>query len=350
MTSIRPIVLLLAAFGATAFAQAADFPPPPQAAPLSTPAVVGAPETPQAPVALSDDDHATNAQGAIAPTAKVVQTSRKKRSTKTASPAPVLETFPENVQAQQPLPGIERVIYDRAPLRVVLAAGRERRIYLPWEAALHLPPEASELQAQVVGATIYLTGQKGSPIVRIMAEGLDGQGMIPLDVQVRDQIAGVPDEMEISVATRGRDSRANGRVASRRNRVDDEDDDEEPAAPDLVQLTRYCSQQLYAPQRLIKTPPGVRAVDLRSKPVAGLYRGGAVMTTPIGAWRSSTLFVTAVRFTNRSHAPIELDMDMLRGHWVAATPQHHVLAPAGDDADTTAVCLISEQSFDASRP
>ena len=85
-------------------------------------------------------------------------------------------------------------------------------------------------------------------------------------------------------------------------------------------------------------------------PVAGLYRGGAVLTTPVGGWRSATLYVTAVRFTNRSHSPLELDMDMLRGRWVAATPQHHVLAESGSDDDTTAVCLISEQSFDASRP
>lgn len=266
----------------------------------------------------------------------------------------MLETFPPDGQLQQqrqPIQGTERLVYDRSPLRVALAAGRERRIYLPWEAALHLPPEAGGLQAQIVGSTIYLTGQSGQPIVRIIAEGLDGQGMIPLDVQVRDQLAGVPDEMEISVASRGNNGgNGRGKTARRNSATDDDDDDDEPVAPDLVQLTRYCSQQLYAPQRLVKTLPGVRSIELRHMPVAGLYRGGAVLTTPVGGWRSATLYVTAVRFTNRSHSPLELDMDMLRGRWVAATSQHHVLAESGSDADTTAVCLISEQSFDASRP
>lgn len=338
MTPMRPIVLMLAIVG-LASSHAAETTVP--SAPASAPAELATAAPDERPIATTGE-----------PTAKIIATSRKKQVAAKA-PAQVLETFPPDGQLQQqrqPIQGTERLVYDRSPLRVALAAGRERRIYLPWEAALHLPPEAGGLQAQIVGSTIYLTGQSGQPIVRIIAEGLDGQGMIPLDVQVRDQLAGVPDEMEISVASRGKGGNERGKTARRNSATDDDDDDDEPVAPDLVQLTRYCSQQLYAPQRLVKTPPGVRSIELRHMPVAGLYRGGAVLTTPIGAWRSTTLYVTAVRFTNRSHSPLELDMDMLRGRWVAATPQHHVLAESGSDADTTAVCLISEQSFDASRP
>lgn len=326
MIPIRPLVLMLALIGVTSTSLARPNMPPISTEPAAIP-----------------DEHSIDQ-----PTAKVVATSRKSHTAKAPALPVALESFPADGQLQQqPIPGTERLTYDRAPLRVVLTAGRERRIYLPWESALHLPPEAGGLQAQIVGSTLYLTGQASQPIVRIIVEGLDGQGMIPLDVQVRDQLAGIPDEMEISVATRG-----NGRGKTHRNRAadEDDDDDDEPVAPDLMQLTRYCSQQLYAPQRLIKTPQGVRAIELRHMPVAGLYRGGAVLTTPIGAWRSANLYVTAVRFTNRSHAPLELDMDLLRGRWVAATPQHHFLAENGNDADTTAVCLISEQSFDASRP
>lgn len=337
MTPMRPIVVMLAIIGMASSHAAEKIAPP---APALAPAELTAMAPDERPVATTAE-----------PTAKVITTSRKKQAPKV--PVQELETFPPDgqlPQQRQPIQGTERVVYDRSPLRVSLTAGRERRIYLPWEAALHLPPEAGGLQAQIVGSTIYLTGQNGQPIVRIIAEGLDGQGMIPLDVQVRDQLDGVPDEMEISVASRGNGANGRGKTARRSSASDDDDDDDEPVAPDLVQLTRYCSQQLYAPQRLVKTPPGVRSIETRHMPVAGLYRGGAVITTPIGAWRSATLYVTAVRFTNRSHSPLELDMDMLRGRWVAATPQHHVLAESGNDADTTAVCLISEQSFDSSRP
>lgn len=273
----------------------------------------------------------------------VAQTSRpakpaKATSKKTPAGTLHLETFPPELEVGN---AIERVPYDRAPVRVALAAQKERRIYLPFEAALHVPAEAGTLQAQIIGSTLYLTAPTGLPAVRIVAEGLDGQGMIPLDLQVRDSAVGVPDEMEILIAPRGA-----GRTAApgRRGEAD------EPAPPDLVQLTRYCAQQMYAPVRLIKRLPGVRSVAMRPVPVPNLYRGGGVITTPIGAWRSADHYVTAVRFTNRTSQDIELDMDLLRGHWVAATPQHHLLAPAGNEADTTGVCLISAQPFDAARP
>jgi len=325
MISLRPIALILAlAWGPHAFA---GEPGPAPDEPMLT-------QGERPAVAVTE------------PTATVISTSRKKRGAE-RNAMPVLETFPptDTFQPARPAPGIERVVYDRAPLKIALSAGQERRIYLPWEAALHLPADAGGLHAQVIGSTLYLTGQSGQPVVRVIAEGLDGQGMIPLDVQVRDQATEVPGEMEISVATR-----SDRRAPARRAVTADDEEDDEPVDPDLVQLTRHCSQQLYAPQRLVKPLPGVRAVDVRGKPVAGLYRTSAVMTTPIGAWRSASRYVTAVRFTNRSQSEVELDMDLLRGRWVAATPQHHVLAPAGSEADTTAVCLISEQPFDAARP
>lgn len=333
MYSLRPLVFLLSVIGLPS-------------------AVVAGPAANASTVATADSEAAPDAVPGIKelkePSAKIVATGRKKAVASTPRrAAPELETFPGDAPDNpQPIPGVERLVFDRAPLRVALAAGRERRVYLPWEAALHLPAEAAGLQAQIIGTTLYLTGQSGQPIVRIIAEGLDGQGMIPLDIQVRDQLAGVPDELEISMSG----GRSGQKKSIRRSSADEEDDDDEPAAPDLVQLTRFCAQNLYAPQRLIKPLPGVRAVEVRSMPVGGLYRGASVLTTPIGAWRSAALHVTAVRFTNRGQTPIELDMDLLRGRWVAATPQHHVLARNGDDADTTAVCLISEQPFDASRP
>jgi integrating conjugative element protein (TIGR03749 family) len=172
---------------------------------------------------------------------------------------------------------------------------------------------------------------------------------VPLDIQVRDELAGIPDEMEISVLSGAR-GKSRSRSTGGLGQTDVDEEQDEPTPPDLVQLTRHCSQQLFAPQRLVKTPAGVRPVNVRPTPVAGLYRGSGVMTTPIGAWRSSKQHVTAVRFTNRSTAPIELDMEMLRGRWVAATPQHYLLGPAGSESDTTAVCLISDQPFDAARP
>jgi integrating conjugative element protein (TIGR03749 family) len=238
------------------------------------------------------------------------------------------------------VPGVEHVRFERRPVVAVVEVGRERLVHFPYEVAIHEPePTERGLSVQIIGRTAYLKASAPMPRLRLVAEGLDGQGTIPVDVVVRDRAPDVPDELEIL-------------VAGAKPAQDDEGDasEGESTSPDLVQLSRYCAQRLYAPQRLVKPLAGVRAIDVRSMPVAGLYRGGAVVTTPIGAWRSRTLFVTAVRFTNRTGQSVELDMEQLRGQWLAATPQHWRLLPQGSEADTTAVCLVSEQPFDAARP
>ena len=66
------------------------------------------------------------------------------------------------------------------------------------------------------------------------------------------------------------------------------------------------------------------------------------------AWRANGLYVTAVKLTNRTDQPQTLDPRDLRGAWLTATFQHHRLLPKGDEADTTAVYLISARPFDVS--
>ena len=80
-----------------------------------------------------------------------------------------------------------------------------------------------------------------------------------------------------------------------------------------------------------------------------LLRGGTIEATPLVAWRAGGLYVTAVKLTNRTEQPQTLDPRDLRGTWLTATFQHHRLLPKGDEADTTAVYLISARPFDVSR-
>lgn len=282
--------------------------------------------------------------------AKPAKTKKPRRAPADSAGAPSLEGVTlETVTppAAPSVPGVEHVLFERRPLTAVVEIGRERLVHFPFEVAIHKPEQTDgPLDVQLIGNTAYLNAKTAMAPLRLVAEGLDGQGMIPINVVVRAKAPGVPDDLEIQLASFAKAGSDTGKRSA--DAGDNEDD--EPAPPDLVQLSRYCAQMLYAPQRLIKPLRGVRQVDVRLMPVANLYRGGALITTPIGAWRAGTMYVTAVRFTNRTTQAVELDMDQLRGHWTAATPQHWRLLPQGSEADTTAVCLISEQAFDAARP
>ena len=80
-----------------------------------------------------------------------------------------------------------------------------------------------------------------------------------------------------------------------------------------------------------------------------LVRGGAIEAVPLVAWRAEGLYVTAVKLSNRTDQPQTLDPRDLRGAWLTASFQHHRLLPHGDEADTTAVYLISARPFEVSR-
>lgn len=110
-------------------------------------------------------------------------------------------------------------------------------------------------------------------------------------------------------------------------------------------LTRFAAHQLCALARLLNDRPGVVRVRVRRDPVA-LVRGGAVSAEPLVPWLAGGLYLTAVKLTNRTAEPLTLDTRTLRGDWLTATFQHGHLQPAGQEADTTAVCLISARPFE----
>jgi integrating conjugative element protein (TIGR03749 family) len=111
-------------------------------------------------------------------------------------------------------------------------------------------------------------------------------------------------------------------------------------------LTRYAAQQLYAPTRLIPRQPGEVAIPVNPEPV-DLVLGGKIEAVPVAAWKAGLRYVTAVKLINRTQSPVVLDPRELRGSWLAATFQHNRLLPAGSEADTTAVYLVSDRRFDA---
>jgi integrating conjugative element protein (TIGR03749 family) len=99
--------------------------------------------------------------------------------------------------------------------------------------------------------------------------------------------------------------------------------------------------------RLLSAEPGIVRQPIRQVAVE-LVPGKRVQATPLAAWRAGSLYVTAVKLTNRRKKAQVLDPRALRGHWLSATFQHARLLPAGDDADTTALYLVSARPFEES--
>ncbi len=281
-------------------------------------------------------DRALEQQGESQPVASKARASK-------AQPNAKLESARGSDPDESKPSGVQHVQFNRRPIPIPLQVGRERLITFPGPVVLRVPAgfEAS-VSLQTIGRTVYAKALSNFDTVRIVAEDLERDGrQYPIDLSARAGVVMASDEVEIH-STSSADGEAASTAAGQGSRG------EATQTADMVALTRHASLALYAPTRLIPASPVIRQVPVAQKPVPGLYRGSQVITTPIGAWRSGGLYITAVKFVNQG-PPVELDLDQVRGQWLAATAQHLRLSSKGSESDTTAVYLVCDKPFEACR-
>ncbi|MBT2989929.1 MAG: TIGR03749 family integrating conjugative element protein [Candidatus Thiodiazotropha sp. (ex Ctena orbiculata)] len=232
---------------------------------------------------------------------------------------------------------LERIEWKKAPIRLELVVGQEQRIEFPDAVKVGVPASVQGLlRTQSVNGMVYLLAHAPFGSNRLMVRELDSGRIYLFDVTAAEE-GGASHPLQVYV-TDDQSPQKNGATSS--NEVDQ-------GQPGYIQLTRFAAQQLYAPARLVKDRPGIVRIPLTRDPVE-LFHGGTMEATPLVAWRASGLYVTAVKLTNRTEQPQTLDPRYLRGAWLTATFQHHRLLPKGDEADTTAVYLISARPFEVS--
>ncbi len=232
---------------------------------------------------------------------------------------------------------LERIEWKKAPIRLELTVGQEQRIEFP--ASVKVGVQASVqglLRTQSVNGTVYLLAHAPFGSNRLMVRELDSGRIYLFDVMsAKEGGASHPIQVYVTGDSATAKDHATG------------DNDSDKGQPDYIQLTRFAAQQLYAPSRMVNDRPGIVRVPVARDP-ANLLHGSTIEATPLVAWRSNGLYVTAVKLTNRTNQAQTLDPRDLRGPWLTATFQHHRLLPKGDEADTTAVYLVSARPFEVS--
>lgn len=234
---------------------------------------------------------------------------------------------------------VERIFWEKKPIKLSLAVGHERVIHLPGPGVVKAGVPAflnrGALRTQVIDNTIYWLANEPFEETRIQVVNTANGETFLFDVEGEEKggsIAPVEVVKAKPAQAHGAQTAKNGVKTTR--------------PVDYVTLTRYASQQLYAPERLLNKLPGVVRVPLDSETKVKLVRGGKVEALPLISWKGGDFYITAVRLRNKTTDYINLDPRDLRGQWLAATFQHARLFPEGDEADTTAVYVISKRKFD----
>lgn len=257
-----------------------------------------------------------------------------------------LDEPPASTAATSTPAPIEHLRWSGTPIPLALPVGIDRVVRFPGDVRVGPPGKLAErLQVTSADGAVYFRALAAFEPTLVLVQETEAPGRT-FSFQLRAEQGASTAPVEILTPQedpRDASALAEGSV-----------DPEVVALPTqygYVALTRFAAQQLYAPERLVHALEGVYQVPLPDRGTIALIRTGAVLgeveATPLASWADETgLYVTAVRLRNRSQHALILDpRTALRGEWLAATFQHARLFPAGHEADTTAVYLISAQPF-----
>ncbi len=237
---------------------------------------------------------------------------------------------------------IERLFWDKFPMSITLPVGRERLVTFLGDVRVGMPSELSgKVRTQSHNGTVYWLANESFEAQRIEIHETDGSGIYLVDLSASKEANLAVNPIEVlnrqapRVEKTGSDSKRNNPRTPRKAQK----------APGLVTLTRFAAQQLYAPSRMLKASPIIHRVVVTRRALHSLIRGESIEALPVASWQGGELYITAVQLRNTGTAPVELDPRRIRGRWKAATFQHGRLHPAGSEADTTAVYLVSDRPF-----
>lgn len=247
---------------------------------------------------------------------------------------------------------VTRVLWDKKPIAVALKLNEERIIHFP-TAIRYWLPEFLEGKTSILAANgvLYITAYESFDKTRLHVQSLESQKVYLLDVMANEDY-----QVSTEIIITDKDKIKNQALEA------GDAESKSLKKPDwYIRLTRFAAQTLYAEEHLMPSDKDISRVKINRTQTIPLIRGGDIEATPIGAWRGGGLTITAVRIRNLSdqiipvvnkrHAIeakesrfIALNSD-LRGHWLAATAQHHYLGVAGGKDDRTTVYLISSRTL-----
>lgn len=241
-----------------------------------------------------------------------------------------------------------RLIYTDRPLALALKVGHEHRVVFPEAVTIQIPAMATQsLQSmQPTSDTVYWKPLDTMDSNRVLAFSEDQQRIYLLDVSANtsgattDYVIDNPKLKPERTVSSLADSQDQQPTYAQETRL---------ANPPAVVLTRFASQTLYAPARLIPQDNRIQRVRVKPHPqqwpLIRSTKGESLAVQTHAAWRGFGLYVTAVSVINASPLTVELDVRNVRGNFRHLTPQHTWLGPQGTDEDRTVIYLVSTQPY-----
>lgn len=245
----------------------------------------------------------------------------------------------------------ELMKWERIPLQIPLAVGKERVLFVEKNVRVGFPPALSDkLRVQSSGGAVYLKAASVFPQTRLQLQDVESGEYILLDVTAADNGPTEPVRIVYSGdVTSVSSDKGNTVTTGEENSTPGADNGTQTKrkpvkynAPIPIVLTRYAAQSLYGPVRTVESVPGIHPVNPHlPKRITTLYPSEPVAISPLGGWGIGSRNVIALKVQNTASRKIVLDPRNLQGQFVTATFQHRFLGPVGTPEDTTTLYLVT---------
>lgn len=244
---------------------------------------------------------------------------------------------------------VEIMTWERLPLPVPLHVGQERVIFIDQNVRVGVPRSLTDtLRIQTTGGTLYLRASAPIAPTRLQLQDVRTGEIILVDIAATEGID-QPLLEPVKIVKGTRSPKSYGSVHGQ------SDIGAEPSSPSTAQakaerlktplpvvLTRYAAQSLYAPLRTVEPLQGVIQVkQRRGLDLTNLMPTQPVNASLLGAWQLENYFVSAIKLSNTSTQPLNLDPRELQGDFISAAFQHQTLGAAGLPSDTTVAYLVT---------
>ncbi|HGE6737116.1 TPA: TIGR03749 family integrating conjugative element protein [Serratia marcescens] len=242
----------------------------------------------------------------------------------------------------------ELMKWERIPLSIPLAVGKERVLFADKNVRVGFPPALNgKLRVQSSGGAVYLKADSAFPQTRLQLQDVETGEIILLDVTAGEKGPSEPVRLvysgDVTSVSSSKDSQRS--VSSPPGNDDGTQAKRKKVqynAPLPVVLTRYAAQSLYGPVRTVEAVPGIHPVNPHlPKRITTLYPSELVAISPLGGWGIGSRNVVALKVKNTVSRKITLDPRVLQGQFVTATFQHRYLGPVGTPEDTTTLYLVT---------
>jgi integrating conjugative element protein (TIGR03749 family) len=234
------------------------------------------------------------------------------------------------------------LVWNKQPITIVLPVGKEVRVTFPTEVALQLPMAVTDKLESLAPneQVLYWKAKEAFDPVRAIAASSDNESVYLIDLVAQPgaltEAIRIEDPDRI-VASVPQDAAALESVET------------ELLDPPEIVLTRFASQSLYAPRRLMPVNGDIHKQAISALPadfpLMRSQQGERYAFSVVGAWSGYGRYITAVMVSNESAVSVQINPGLVIGNFTHITPQHLTLGPLGSLEDRTTLYLISDVPF-----